>query len=120
MKVWENNFRYTKTNRYVNTKADLDLLEEKGAYLMDSFERSDEIHSPDKEHFYSELYETGIADKVYARADIIWKRFNINNLGDYRGLHLMSDAYLIIEAFENLRDMCLNHYGLDPTYLQHY
>ena len=35
MKVWENNFRYTKTNPYVNTKADLDLLKEKGAFLKD-------------------------------------------------------------------------------------
>ena len=35
MKVWENNFRYTKTNPYVNAKADLDLSKEKGAFLKD-------------------------------------------------------------------------------------
>ena len=34
---------------------------------MDSLERFGEEALPDKEHFYRQLYETGITDKAHAR-----------------------------------------------------
>ena len=62
------------------------------------------------------MYEENIADKDYSRANIIWKHFNIKNLGEYHDLYLMTDVYLLTDVFENFRDMCLNYYGLDPAY----
>ena len=46
----------------------------------------------------------------------MWKHFNIKHLGEYHDLYLMTDVYLLIDVFENFRDMCLNYDGLDPAY----
>ena len=83
---------------------------------MNSWNKFDETKLPKKEDFYSKLYEENITDKDYARANIVWKHFNIKNLGEYHDLYLMTDVYLLTDVFENFRDMCLNYYGLDPAY----
>ena len=116
---WDTHFRYTSTNPYIKSKTDLNLLTDKGVYpydYMNCWEQFDEIKLPRKEDFYSHLYEEGITDKDYARANIVWKHFNIKNLGEYHDLYLMTDVYLLTNVFENFRDMCLNYYGLDPAY----
>ena len=97
----------------------MNLLTDKGVYpydYMNSWDKFDETKLPKKEYFYSHLYEENITDKDYARANIVWKHFNIKNLGEYHDLYLMTDVYLLTDVFENFRDMCLNYYGLDPAY----
>ena len=119
IKDWETRFRYTSTNPYIKSKTDLNLLTDKGVYpydYMNSWNKFDEIKLPKKEDFYSHLYEENITDKDYARANIVWKHFDIKNLGEYHDLYLMTDVYLLTDVFENFRDMCLNYYGLDPAY----
>ena len=119
MKDWQNHFRYTQFNPYIKNTTDLDLLTDKGVYpydYMNSFDRFGEEQLPSKKDFYSQLQEQHITDKDYARAKIIWKHFNIRNLGEYHDLYLMTDVYLLTDVFENFRDMCLNYYGLDPAY----
>ena len=119
IKDWETRFRYTSTNPYIKSKTDLNLLTDKGVYpydYMNSWDKFDETKLPKKEDFYSHLYEENITDKDYARANIVWKHFNIKNLGEYHDLYLMTDVYLLTDVFENFRDMCLNYYGLDPAY----
>ena len=118
IKEWENNFRYTKTNPYIKNKTDLDLLTDKGVYpydYMNSFDKFNEEQLPSKEHFYSHLHENDITDKDYIRAKVVWDNFNIQNLGEYHDLYLMTDVYLLTDVFENFRDVCLNYYGLDPA-----
>ena len=115
VKGWETRFRYTSTNPEIKSKTDLNLLTDKGVYpydYMNSWDKFDEIKLPKKEDFYSQLYEENITDKDYARANIVWKPFNIKNLGEYHDLYLMTDENLV----ENFRDMCLNYNGLDPAY----
>ena len=119
IKDCETRFRYTNTNPYIKSKADLNLLTDKGVYpydYMNSWEKFGETKLPDKEDFYSQLFEENITDKDYARANIVWKHFNIQNLGEYHDLYLMTDVHLLTYVFENFRDMCLNYYGLDPAY----
>ena len=119
IKGWETHFRYTSTNPYIKSKTDLNLLTDKGVYpydYMNSWEKFGETKLPEKEDFYSKLYEENITDKDYARANIVWKHFDIKNLGEYHDLYLMTDVYLLTDVFENFRDMCLNYYGLDPAY----
>ena len=116
---WQEQFKQTSLNPYVKSKTDLDLLTEKGVYpydYMNSFDIFYEEQLPSKEHFYSHLYEEQITDKDYTRANVIWKHFDIKSIGEYHGLYLVTDVYLLTDVFENFRDMCLNYYGIDSAY----
>ena len=102
---------------------DLNLLADKGVYpydYMNSWERFSGTKLPKTGDFYSLLYEENITVKDYARANIVWKHFNIKNLGEYRDLYLMTDVYLLTDVFETFRDMCLNYYGFRPSILSLY
>ena len=67
---------------------------------------------------YNKLYEENIIDKNYTRINIIWKHFNIKNLGEYH--NLIINIYLLINIFRNFRDICINYYELDPTYFYYF
>ena len=82
---------------------------------INSWEKFDKTKLP-KEKKYNKLYEENIIDKNYARTNIVWKHFNIKNLGEYHDLNLIIDIYLLIDVFKNLRDIYLNYYKLDPIY----
>ena len=89
-----------------NLKLILNLLTDKGVYpydYMNSWGKFDEIKLPKEEDFYSQLYEENITDKDYTRANIVWKHFNIKNLGEYHDLYLMTDVYLLADVLKNLR-----------------
>ena len=118
IKDWENNFKYTQTNPHIKTKADLNWFTQKGVYpydYMGTFKRLEKTKLPDKQHFYSQLYETGVTHKDHAKANMIWKHFNCNTLGDYHDLYSMSAVYFLTDVFENFRGMCVNCYGLGPA-----
>ncbi len=83
---------------------------------MDSFERFNETSLPDKKCFYSELSKEHISDIDYLRALIVWKTFNLNNMGEYHDLYLNSDVFLLTDILQNFRDLSMKDYGLDPVY----
>ena len=56
----------------------------------------------------------GITDADYRHAKIVCKDFEIKNLGEYHDLYVQSDTLLLPDVFENLRNMCLKIYELDP------
>ena len=116
---WDNNFKFSKRNPYVNNLEDLDLLTDKGVYpydYFDTFEKFDERQLPSKKDFYSKLSQTNIEDNEYERAKNIWEHFGIRTLGQYHDLYLRTDVLLLTDVFENFRDLCLKYYGLDPAH----
>ena len=46
----------------------------------------------------------------------VFKKFNINNLGEYHDLYVRSDTLLLADIFETFRQSCLKNYELDPAH----
>ena len=91
----------------------------KGAYpyeYVDNWERFNEISLPSKEDFYSNLNMEDINDIDYRHANNVFKRFELENLGQYHDLYVQSDTLLLADVFENFRDMCIKEYELDPAH----
>ena len=83
---------------------------------MDTCERFSEISLPSKEDFYSNLNMEDISDLDYRHANNVFKRFKLENLGDYHDLYVQSDTLLLADVFNNFRDMCIKVYELDPAH----
>ncbi|XP_016843293.2 uncharacterized protein LOC107981605 [Nasonia vitripennis] len=81
-----------------------------------SFDYLNEISLPDKESFYSSLYDSGISDEDYKHAQTVWNAFNIETLGQYSDLFLKTDVLLLANVFEDFRSKCLHTYELDPAH----
>ena len=95
------------------------MLLRKGVYpyeYMDNWERFDETSLPNKESFYSNLNMENIDDIDYRHGNNVFKRFKLNNLGEYHDLYTQSDTLLFADVFENFRNMCLKVYELDPAH----
>ena len=97
----------------------LALMTRKGVYryeYMDPFERFQELKLPPKDAFSSSLTEEDISAIDYTHAQRVFNHFNMTNLEDYHNFYLLTDVLLLADLFENLRDVCLQHYGLDPAH----
>ena len=91
----------------------------KGVYpyeYVDNWERFSEISLPSKEDFYSNLNMEDINDIGYRHANNVFKRFELENLGQYHDLYVQSDTLLLADVFENFRDICIKEYELDPAH----
>ena len=91
----------------------------KGVYpyeYVGNWEKFDETSLPNKEYFYSNLNMEDINDIDYRHAYNVFKRFELENLGEYHDLYLKSDTLLLVDIFENFRDMCIKEYELDPAH----
>ena len=112
--------RFANTYKFCDN--DLDkfiMLLRKGVYpyeYMDGWNKFDEKIIPGKELFYSNLTLENISETDYAHANNVFKKFNINNLGEYHDLYVRSDTLLLADVFENFRQSCLNNYELDPAH----
>ena len=91
----------------------------KGVYpyeYMDESNKFDEKELPVKKSFYSNLMMEDISDTDYKHANNVFKKFDLNNLGDYHDLYMRSDTLLLADVFENFRNACLSNYELDPAH----
>ena len=96
------------------------MLLRKGVYpyeYMDSWEIFNETLLPDKETFYSNLHMENITDIDYRHANSVFKKFKLENLGEYHDLYVQSDTLLLADVFENSRNICIKVYEIDPAHL---
>ena len=125
-KEYEKEFNKELIERFANTYKfcdnDLDkfiMLLRKGVYpyvYIDEWDKFNEKVLPGKESFYSNLTLENISETDYAHANNVFKKFNINNLGEYHDLYVRSDTLLLADIFENFRQSCLENYELDPAH----
>ena len=112
--------RFSNTYQYCGGEDEqFRLLIRKGVYpyeYMDSFDKFKETSLPAIENFYSQLNMDGISRNDYRHAKKVWDTFELNDLGDYHDLYVMSDTLLLADVFENFRDTCQQIYGLDPAH----
>ena len=95
------------------------MLLRKGVYLyeyIDEWDKFNEKVLPGKDSFYSNLTLENIREIDYVHANNVFKRFNINNLGEYHDLYVRSDTLLLADIFENFRQSCLENYELDSAH----
>ena len=95
------------------------LLLRKGVYpyeYIDNWKRFNETSLPSKESFYSNLNMENIEDIDYRHGNNVFKKFKLNNLGEYHDLYVQSDTLLLADVLENFRDICLKEYELDPAH----
>ena len=114
MKKFKNTYSFCNNdlNKFI-------LLLRKGVYpyeYMNSWERFNETSLPSKTEFYSNLNMEDIDEIDYRHGNNVFKSFKLENLGDYYDLHVKSDTLLLADVFENVRDMCIKEYELDPTH----
>ena len=83
---------------------------------VDNWERFSETSLPSKKVFYSNLNMENIDDTDYRHANNVFKRFELENLGQYHDLYVQSDTLLLADVFENFRDICIKEYELDPAH----
>ena len=57
-----------------------------------------------------------ISKTDYVHANNVFKKFGMNNLGDYHDLYVRSDTLLLADIFENFRQSCLENYELNPAH----
>ena len=125
-KEYEKEFNKELIQRFANTYIfcdnDLDkfiMLLRKGVYpceYIDEWDKFNEKELPGKESFYNNLTLENISEIDYAHANNVFKKFNINNLGEYHDLYVRSDTLLLADIFENFRQSCLENYELDPAH----
>ena len=95
------------------------LLLRKGVYpyeYIDNWEKFDETTLPAKEDSYSNLNLENASNEDYLHARKAWDVFEIRNFGEYHDLYVKTDTLLLVDVFENFRNMCLEIYELDPVY----
>ncbi|XP_033726725.1 uncharacterized protein LOC117316295 [Pecten maximus] len=97
----------------------LPLLLRKQVYPYDYFDcqaKFGETVLPNKQVFRSSLTGMSISDEDYHHAQTVWEAFNIQNLGQYHDLYVLTDVLALADVFENFRELCLNYYELDPAH----
>ena len=125
-KNYERDFNKDLIQRFANISefcnGDLNkfiLLLRKGVYpyeYMDSWQKFDKASLPDKEAFHSNLNMEYITDTDYRHGKKVFKEFNLKHLGDYHDLYAQSDTLLLVDVFENFRNICIKVYELDPAH----
>ena len=125
--------KFEHTDKYF-TLEQQELLRRKEAYpydYMTDFSKLAETEPPPREAFNSWLNSAGavsctnefddmepvrISDKDYEHFMEMWKRSGSKTLGDLTEFYVKGDTLQLANVFESFIDVCMEKYGLDPSY----
>ena len=96
-----------------------ELMTRKGVYpyeFFDSWEKFEEHQLPSKDEFFSSLTDSNISDEEYRHAQNVYNTMQMQSLREYHDFYLLCDVLLLSDVFETFRDMCMEHYQLDPAH----
>lgn len=82
---------------------------------MDSLSKFKDSQPPQNDAFYSKLNDEHISEDDDQHAHQVWKEFECKSMKDYHDLYLKSDVPLLVDVFENFRQVCIANYELDPV-----
>ena len=57
-----------------------------------------------------------ITDKDYGHSQKVFKELQLKSLGDLHDMYVQSDTLLLVDAFENFRNKCIEIYVLDAAH----
>ena len=95
------------------------LVTRKGVYpydYVDSFDKFHDTSLPCKPSFHNQLKDAPIKDSEYEHAQTVFNAFQMNTLGEYHDLYLITDILLLADVFTVFRRMCLSYYKIDPVH----
>ncbi|CAB4007494.1 Gastrula zinc finger [Paramuricea clavata] len=101
------------------TGEDFKLVTQKGIFpyeYLDDISKLNVEGLPNRDKFYSSLYESEVKEEDYQRALKVWDHFKMKTMRDYHDLYLETDVLLLADVFENFRRTCLENYKLDPAH----
>ena len=125
--------KFEHTDKYF-TLEQQELLRRKEVYPYDyitDFSKLLEKEPPSREAFNSWLNSAGvvsstsefgemepvkITDEDYDHFMKMWKRSGSKNLGDLTKFYVKGDTLQLTDVFENVIGVCMEKYGLDPSY----
>ena len=115
--IWECQRKFKKYKFFNNDINKFILLLRKGVYPYECTYQCwtfNETLLPEKEKFYSNLNMDDITDTdwCYMHAKRVCKDFEMKKIGEYHDLYLQNDTRLLAE---NVRELCLKIYHLDPA-----
>ena len=62
------------------------------------------------------MKDAPIKDSEYEHAQTVFNDFQMNTLGEYHNLYLISDILLLADVFTVSRWMCVSYYKIDPVH----
>ena len=84
---------------------------------LDSFEKFKEPFPPHGPLWYNTLSKAIEVTKEQQNFALeVYNAFNCKNLGDYHDIYLRTDAFLLGDIFQKLREVCMQLYKLGPAH----
>jgi alkyl hydroperoxide reductase subunit AhpC len=110
---------FKNTSKHFTNDDQFIMMTEKGVYPYDyinTFDRMTENNLPPIQKFYSKLNNSRCSKEDYMTAKKVWGTFNCQTFLDYHNIYLVSDVLLLMDIWENFREVCYNMYNLDCEY----
>ena len=82
---------------------------------MNDLEKFNETSLPEKEDFYSHVNKEDTIAADYVHTKRVFEDFEIKILGEHHDLYVQTNTLFLSDVFDNLRNMYLEIYELDPV-----